>query len=41
MLFSVRFPCDGTTGVEDNGAAHPAEFEEWELNAFSDSIANS
>jgi hypothetical protein len=27
--------------VEDNGAAHPAEFEEWELNAFSDSIANS
>ena len=26
-LLTVRFPCDGTTGAEDDGTVHAAEFE--------------
>ena len=39
-LLLLRFPCDGATRVEDDGVSHTAEFEEQEMNAFSDGIAN-
>jgi hypothetical protein len=38
MVLAVGLPGDGTTGAHDNGAAHAAEFEERELDAFPDGI---
>ena len=35
-LLAVRLPDDGTAGAEDDGTAHAAEFEKWELYTFTD-----
>ena len=37
-LLRVRLPGDGTAGVEDDGTAHAAEFEEWELYTLTDRV---
>jgi hypothetical protein len=37
-LLAVRLPGDGTAGAEDDGTAHAAKFEDWELYTFTDHI---
>ena len=37
-LLTVRLLSDGTVGAEDDGTAHAAEFEERELDTFTDCV---